>query len=244
MEKNHPTARSFFKAREAILIGKKNSIGIGTVIDPHVIIGYPTRKKVKSTLTSEKTTELATIELTSLYGNLSEGANIGARCIIRAHTIIYENVTIGNNVETGTHVVIREHATIGDNTIIGSHTVIDGNVKVGRKVSIQSGVYIPPKTIIGNNVFLGPMVMISNDKYPASKRLLGVTIKDDVIIGLGAQLISGITIHEGAIIGAGAVVTKDVPPNSVVIGVPARVVSNREEYLKRQKEYERQGETP
>ncbi len=234
---------NFFKSRDAILLGKNNVIGSRTILDPHVIIGYPIRRKIKEALVKfgdQERSMLQDDDLITLYSDLSEGTIIGDDCIIRAYSIIYEKVVIENNVETGTHVVIRENTNIGMNTLIGSHTVIDGNVTIGSKVSIQSGVYIPPKTNIGNNVFLGPMVMISNDKYPASKRLLGVNIEDDVIIGLGAQLISGVTVHEGAIVGAGAVVTKDVPPNTVVLGIPARKVSTREDYLKKQHQYEQE----
>jgi acetyltransferase-like isoleucine patch superfamily enzyme len=115
---------------------------------------------------------------------------------------------------------------------------VDGRVKIGREVSIQSGVYIPPMSEVGDRVFLAPFVVITNDKYPPSRRLLGVKIENDAVIGANSVLVSGVRIGEGAVVASGAVVTRDVPPRKVVMGVPARVVGTREEYDEKKREYE------
>ncbi len=205
-----------------------SSIGPGTVLGMYSVVGYPTYRKIRSL--SEK-------DLTS-YDDVSEGAVIGENCFLRSHSVVYERVRIGNRVQTGHAVLIREDTVIGDGTVVGTHAVIDGRVTIGEDVSIQSGTYIPPESRIGDRVFLAPFVVITNDKYPASKRLLGVTVEDDAVIGANAVLISGVRIGEGAVVASGAVVTRDVPPRKVVIGVPARVVMNREEYERKKREYE------
>ncbi len=212
---------------DAIVIGP-SSIGPGTVLGMYSVVGYPTYRKIRS---------LGEKDLTS-YDDLSEGAVIGENCFLRSHSVVYERARIGNRVQTGHAVLIREDTIIGDGTVVGTHAVIDGRVKIGEDVSIQSGTYIPPESKIGDRVFLAPFVVITNDKYPASKRLLGVTVEDDAVIGANAVLISGVRIGEGAVVASGAVVTRDVPPRKVVIGVPARVVMDREEYDRKKREYE------
>ncbi len=212
---------------DATVIGP-SSIGRGTVLGIYSVIGYPIYGKIKS---------LNRRDLES-YDDLSEGAIIGENCFLRSHSIVYERVKIGNGVQTGHSVLIREDTTVGDGTVVGTHAIIDGGVVIGRNVSIQSGTYIPPESRIGDRVFLAPFVVITNDKYPASKRLLGVTIEDDAVIGANAILISGVRVGEGAVVASGAVVTRDVPPRKVVVGVPARAVMSREEYDRKRREYE------
>jgi len=218
----------------AIVLGP-SEIGEKTYIDANCVIGYPIRRKVIEILEKEA------IRWIRDFDSISKGSIIGSNCIIRRGTIVYEEVKIGNRVETGHNVLIREETTIGDDTKIGTATVIDGHVRIGSKVSIQTGVYIPPFTEVEDNVFLGPYVKITNDKYPPSKRLKGVTIHKGAVIGCGAILIAGVEIGEEAIVAAGAVVTRDVPARSVVLGIPARVVGTREEYEAKKKQWEELG---
>ena len=124
--------------------------------------------------------------------------------------------------------MIREKVRIGNNTLIGSHTIVDGHVTIGENVRIESGVYIPPYTTIGDNVFIGPYAVFTNDKYPMSKRLMGVVIRRNAVIGANAILIAGVEVGENSVIAAGSVVTKDVPPDTVV-GMPAKPIMRREE---------------
>jgi len=223
----------------SVVLGS-SEINEGSIIFPLVIIGFPVRAKIKdmvAALASIKINDSRLEEIKEL-DKLSTGSQIGMYNIIRSLSVIYEDVRLGNNVELGHHVMIREQTNVGDYTLIGSGTIIDGKCIIGSRVSIQSGVYIPTGTVIGNNVFLGPRVVITNDKYPASKKLVSTVIEDNVVVGANAVLIAGIRVGEGAVIGAGSVVTKDVPPFKVVYGVPARVVGDREEYERKKKIYE------
>jgi len=215
-----------FLEGEAKILGPSR-IGARTVIGDGVVVGYPVRRKVLA------------LERPSLeaYDGISEGSSIGSGCIIRPGSTIYEGVQIGNNVETGHGVVVRERTTIGDGTRIGTHAVVDGNAALGARNNIQTGVYIPPGTVIGSDIFMGPFVTVTNDRYPPSPKVSGVTIEDGAAVGCRAVLIAGVRIGCRSIVGAGAVVTRDVPPATVVLGVPARAVMSREEYDRKQKEY-------
>jgi len=86
-------------------------------------------------------------------------------------------------------------------------------------------------------VFIGPSATLTNDPYPPSEKLTGVIIEDNVIIGSRAVINAGVTIGKNSVVAMGAVVTKDVPPNTVVVGVPAKRRYSREEYDKKQSEW-------
>jgi acetyltransferase-like isoleucine patch superfamily enzyme len=212
----------------AIVLGP-SALDDYSIIFPYVVIGFPIRKKIRG----------ASFRSLDELDIISEGSMIGRNVIIRSCSTIYERTVISDNVELGHNVLIREDTQIGQNSLIGSGTIIDGKTKIGNNTSIQSGVYIPLGTVIGNNVFLAPKVVITNDKYPASSRLVTTIIEDNAIIGANATLIAGVKIGKRAVVGAGSVVTKDVPDEAVVYGVPARIVGDRETYEEKKRIYER-----
>jgi acetyltransferase-like isoleucine patch superfamily enzyme len=125
---------------------------------------------------------------------------------------------------------VGKDTQIGDNVSIGSLAHVDYNVRIGTNTRIEGSVYIPPMTRIGKNVFIGPAAVITNDPYPMSKRMIGVTIEDGAVIGGGSVIRPGVIVGKDSVVAMGAVVTKDVPPGVVVLGVPARVVYTRKEY--------------
>lgn len=170
--------------------------------------------------------EGTTVQENVILGSAEDGElSIGKDCIIRSGTVIYSGVNIGDNLRSGHNVLIRENTKIGDNVLVGTNSVIDGDCRIGDNVSIQTGVYVTRYTTIDDGAFLGPCCVTTNDKYMKS----GVTLKGPVIkrkarIGANSTIMPGITIGQGAVVGAGSVVTKDVPPHKVVMGVPARIV--------------------
>jgi len=154
-------------------------------------------------------------------------AIIGRNCLVRRYSIVFTDTQIGDRVMTGTRVLIREHTHIGNDCLIGTGTIIEGQTDIGNEVVLQSAVFIPSMTRIGNRVFIGPCAVLTNDSYPLRAREqyvpMGPTVDDDATIGANATLLPGVRVGEGAMVAAGAVVTRDVPPWHLAVGVPARV---------------------
>ena len=150
---------------------------------------------------------------------------------------VSDKAKIGKNVKIWHFTYVGDDTEIGNNVKIGSLVHIDYNVKIGDNTLIEGAVYIPPLSRIGNNVFIGPAAVLTNDPYPPSNKMVGVTIMDNAIIGSRAVIKAGVTIGKNSVVAMGAVVTKDVPENIVVVGIPAKKKYSREEYDKKQKNW-------
>ncbi len=142
---------------------------------------------------------------------------------------VSEKAKLGKNVKIWHFAYVGDETEIGDNVKIGSLAHVDYNVKIGENTMIEGLVYIPPLSRIGKNVFIGPAAAITNDPYPASSKMIGVTIEDGVVIGSRAVIKAGVKVGRNSVVAMGAVVTKDVPPDSVVVGVPAKIKYSRKE---------------
>jgi acetyltransferase-like isoleucine patch superfamily enzyme len=180
------------------------TIGEGTFIEPDVLVGFR-------------------------YHEDCGPARVGKHGILRKGTIIYGDVTIGDYFLSGHYVVIRAKVQMGDYCTVLNQSTLEGLIHFGKGVRIMSHVYIPSRTWFGNDVFVGPGVTFLNDKLPGRLREMPIPkaarIEDNVMIGGGCTILPGITIGERSFIAAGSVVTKDVPPRSLVKGVPGKIES-------------------
>ena len=148
-----------------------------------------------------------------------------------------------NNVKLGENVKIFDFVnlygcSIDDNSKVGTFVEIQKNASVGKNCKISSHSFICEGVHIEDNVFIGHNVTFINDKYPRSTNTDGVLqsevdwkveetfVKKGASVGSSSTILCGITIGENSIVGAGSVVTKNVPPNTIVAGNPARILKN------------------
>lgn len=147
------------------------------------------------------------------------------------------NVKVGKDVRFY-NFVNAYGCSIDDNTRVGTFVEIQKGATIGKNCKISSHSFICEGVHIGDNCFIGHGVVFTNDLLPratnpdgsvqtdADWTLTETFVKKGASIGNNATIVCGITIGENALIGAGAVVTKDVPPNTVVAGNPARVLKS------------------
>jgi acetyltransferase-like isoleucine patch superfamily enzyme len=136
---------------------------------------------------------------------------------------------------------------IGDNTKIGTFVEIQKGAKIGKNCKVSSHTFICEGVNIGNGVFIGHNVTFINDLYPRATNHTGrlqnendwictpTKVEDGVSIGSSVTILCGVTIGKNALVGAGSVVTKSVPPNTIVAGNPAkilrRIYERKEQYF-------------
>jgi acetyltransferase-like isoleucine patch superfamily enzyme len=153
---------------------------------------------------------------------------------------IADDVKLGKNVKLANFINLYG-CSIDDNTKIGAFVEIQKNARIGNNCKIQSHTFICEGVIIEDDVFVGHSVTFINDKYPRATNAEGMLqsekdwkvestlIKKGASIGSGSTILGNITIGENAVVGAGSVVTRNVLPNSIVAGNPARLVRMIEE---------------
>jgi len=154
---------------------------------------------------------------------------------------VNEFCSIAPNVKLGQGVKLSKFINmygceIGDETKIGAFVEIQKNASVGRRCKISSHTFVCEGVTIEDSVFVGHGVTFVNDSYPRATTTEGeiqteqdwhvekTLVKRGASIGSGATILANLTIGENAIVGAGSVVTRDVPPNTIVAGNPAKVL--------------------
>jgi acetyltransferase-like isoleucine patch superfamily enzyme len=154
-------------------------------------------------------------------------AVIGNDCLIGANVIIYVGCEVNSNVLVADSAAIREDVTIGEYTIIGRNVTVENLTSIGKKCKLETNAYITAYSLLEDYCFIAPGVLTTNDNYLGRteerfKHFKGVTVRKGGRIGGGAIILPGIEIGEDGVVAAGAVVTKNVPPKTIYIGMPAK----------------------
>lgn len=192
-------------------------LGRNVTIFPGAVIGRPP-------LSSGATTrQLDVDELLPVH--------ISDHCVVGCNAVIYMDVRIGEHSMVCDTACIREGCEIGNYSLIAMGVTVNYCVKIGHRVKIMDNAHITGRTTVEDDVFISTMVTTTNDNSLGRKRVSqsdwperGPRVRRFARIGQGACLLPGIEIGENAIVGANAVVTRNVAPGTVVMGIPAREV--------------------
>jgi acetyltransferase-like isoleucine patch superfamily enzyme len=180
-------------------------VGAGLRTDPGVLLGYQAERAIAD-----------------------RRLIIGADAHIRSGSVIYEGCRIGDRLNTGHNVVIREENLLGDDVSVWSGSVIDYGCHIGHRVKIHTNCYIAQFSVLADDVFLAPGVSLANDIHPgcafSARCMRGPTLEQGVQVGVNVTILPYVRVGAYSLLGAGAVVTADVPPRSVVVGNPGRVI--------------------
>jgi len=160
---------------------------------------------------------------------------------------IAPDVQLGRGVKI--HAFVNLYGcTIGDDTSIGTFVEIQRHAKIGQRCKISSHSFICEGVTIEDECFIGHNVTFTNDPYPAATnadgsrqteadwKIIPTLVRRCASIGSGAIILCGVTIGRNALVGAGAVVTRDVPDNAIVAGVPARITKKNRNAVRDAKE--------
>lgn len=187
-------------------------LGAGCRIQDGAVLGKPPALGPSSTAPRE--------DLAALV--VEAGATVCAGAVVLA------GARIGKGAIVGDQAFVRERAIVGAETVIGRGATVDNDVELGARVRLQTNVYLTAYSVVEDDVFVGPAATTTNDdamaRHPPDEPLRGATLRRACRIGAGSVLLPGVEVGEEAFVAAGAVVTRDVPPRTVVVGVPARVL--------------------
>ena len=153
--------------------------------------------------------------------------NHDRKYFVHPTAIVEEDVAIGEGTRIWHHAHVRRGAKIGKNCNFGKDVYVDTDVRIGNNVKLENRVSVFHGVTIEDDVFVGPHATFTNDMYPraflSEWEVVPTLVKKGASIGAGAVIVCGITLGEYSMVAAGAVVTKDVPPFGLVMGVPARL---------------------
>ena len=207
-EKISPLAKVSEKAKigHGVAIGEFTVIydnvilGNNVVVESHCVLGY------KSPLSHNRPLVISDDSL------------------IRSHCIFYEGSTFGRGLRTGHHAIVRENLSAGIELQIGTLCDFQGDSEIGDFVRTHSSVHIGKKAKIGNCVWIFPYTVLTNDPHPPSDLLTGVVVEDYAVIATMCVILPGVRLGTRSVVGAHSLVNRDVEPDTLVAGIPARKI--------------------
>lgn len=196
-----------------VVIHADTVVGNDVRIDDHATLGKHPMRAANSATTKEQALP---------------GLTLGDGCIVGTGVVLYRGAAIDGKVLMADLCTVRENVTIGRGTIVGRGVTVENVCTIGRYCKLESECYITAYSTLEDRVFVAPGVVTSNDNFVGRtaerfKHFKGVTVRRGGRIGAGSVVLPGITIGEDALVAAGSVVTRDVPPRTIVLGQPAKV---------------------
>jgi acetyltransferase-like isoleucine patch superfamily enzyme len=197
-EKSYIPIKHFLK-RILCLLRRINKCGNNTYVSPRAILKRGRKIKLGANVVVERGAMLW-VDTNQSYIDIGADSYLSSQCILNTFN---GWISLGSNCTVNSYAILYGH----------------GGLEIGNDVRIAPQVMIMPM----NHIYKDPHVPIRRQGI----RSQGIKIEDDVWLGAGAVVLDGVTIGKGSVIGAGAVVTEDIPPYSVAVGVPARVRKKR-----------------
>ena len=193
-----------------VVIHDGTVVGEGVRIQDGAVLGKPLALGPASTASRG---ELPPLEI-------GDGATVGANAVLLA------GARLGASAVVGDRAHVRERAAVGEGSVVGSGSAVDNDVSIGAQVKIQTACYVTAFSVLEDDVFVAPGVTTTNDnamgRHDRGTQLRGATLRRACRVGAGSILLPGIEVGEEAFVAAGALVTRDVEPRTLVMGVPAK----------------------
>ncbi len=195
-----------------VIIHDDTEIGEGCIIDDHAVLGKaPLRSR---SMALDPTTDLPPLRLSD-------------RVVIGTSAIVFRGSTIGQDGLVADLASVREESSVGDASIVGRGVAVENKVRIGARCKIEAGAFICAFTEIGDDCFIAPEVTLTNDNYlgrteERKQHYAGAIVRRGGRIGANATILPGRRVGENAVAGAGSVVTKDISPETISVGVPSR----------------------
>jgi acetyltransferase-like isoleucine patch superfamily enzyme len=194
-----------------VVVHAGTRIGDGCTVEDHAVLGKRPRLAPSS----------------GAHGDVG-ALELGAGVTVCAGAVVFAGTSVGEGTILGDQSFVRERTRIGPRSVIGRGSAVDNDVRVGARVRIQTDVYLTAFSVVEDDVFVGPGVITTNDdtmaRHGAGMPLRGALLRRACRVGGGAVMTPGVEIGEEAFVASGAVISRDVPPRAVVMGVPARAV--------------------
>ena len=218
---------------EGAVVGRETFVGNGATLYPGVRVGdgcIVLDGAVLGRIPISNGTTTRPVE--SAFGSLA----IGAGSIVGANAVLYTNSTFGERVLIGDLASVREGCAVGDRAVLGRGVMVLYNCRVGPFARVQDQAHLVGDMTVEEHVFVGMEVVTTNDNDVYLTRFGiatdgltdggrgGPILRRFAAVGSGATILPGVEVGEGALVAAGAVVTKDIPPWTIVAGVPARAM--------------------
>jgi acetyltransferase-like isoleucine patch superfamily enzyme len=192
-----------------VVIHPGTSIGVDCVIQDGAVIGKPPKLGPASSAPRDPVAP----------------ARLGDGVAVLAGAVVFAGAELSRGVLVGDQAYVRERARIGEGSLIGRGTAVDNDVAIGARVKVQTNCYLTAGTVVEDDVFIGPGVTTTNDdtmeRHPPEAEIRGPMFRRACRVGGGVVIRPTVELGEEAFVAAGAVVIADVPPRTVVAGVPA-----------------------